>query len=101
MRTQGFGALAPQPVEPSGQLGKEQTLAYAEDLLSQYGVGFGRSYSTPHAGTRSVSVELLEYVQEQYPWPFGRDPNSSVLRRDIERDRLIGNVSVTYVTLVP
>ncbi len=37
----------------------------------------------------------------QYPWPFGRDPNSSVLRRDIESDRLIGNVSVTYVTLVP
>ncbi len=37
----------------------------------------------------------------QYPWPFGRDPNSSVLRRDVESDRLIGNVSVTYVTLVP
>ncbi len=34
----------------------------------------------------------------QYPWPFGRDPNSSVLRRDVESDRLIGNVSVTYVT---
>ncbi len=33
--------------------------------------------------------------------PFGRDPNSSVLRRDVESDRLIGNVSVTYVTLVP
>ncbi len=37
----------------------------------------------------------------QYPWPFGRDPNSSVLQRDVESDRLIGNVSVTYVTLVP
>ncbi len=37
----------------------------------------------------------------QYPWPFGRDPNSSVLRRDVESDRLIGNISVTYVTLVP
>ncbi len=37
----------------------------------------------------------------QYPWPFGRDPNSLVLRRDVESDRLIGNVSVTYVTLVP
>ncbi len=37
----------------------------------------------------------------QYPSPFGRDPNSSVLRRDVESDRLIGNVSVTYVTLVP
>ncbi len=33
-RTQGFGALAPQPVGPSGQLGKEQTLADAEDLFS-------------------------------------------------------------------
>ncbi len=38
MRTQGFGALAPQPVGPLGQLGKEQTLADAEDLFSQYGV---------------------------------------------------------------
>ncbi len=37
-RTQGFGALVPQPVGPSGQLGKEQTLADAEDLFSRYGV---------------------------------------------------------------
>ncbi len=27
--------------------------------------GFGQSDSAPHAGTRSVGVELLEYVQEQ------------------------------------
>ncbi len=27
--------------------------------------GFGKSDSAPHAGTRSVGVELLEYVQEQ------------------------------------
>ncbi len=37
----------------------------------------------------------------QYPWPFGRDPNSSVLWRDVESDQLIGNISVMYVTLVP
>ncbi len=65
MRTQGLGALAPQPVGPSGQLGKEQTLPDAEDLISWYGVGFGQSDSAPHAGTRSVGVELLEYIQEQ------------------------------------
>ncbi len=65
MRTQGLGALAPQPVGPSGQLGKEQTLPDAEDLFSRYGVGFGQSGSAPNAGTRSVGVELLEYVQEQ------------------------------------
>ncbi len=69
MRTQGFGALAPQPVGPSGQLGKEQTLKDAEDLFFQYGVGFGRSDSTPHAGTCSVGVELLEYDQEQHGGP--------------------------------
>ncbi len=34
----GIGALASQPVGPSGQLGKEQTLADAEDLFSRYGV---------------------------------------------------------------
>ncbi len=64
MRTQGLGALAPKPVGHSGQLGKEQTLPDAEDLFSRYGVGFGQSDSAPHAGMRSVGVELLEYVQE-------------------------------------
>ncbi len=62
MRTQGHGALAPQP---SGQLGKEQTLPGAEDLFSRYGVRLGQSDSAPHAGMRSVGVELLEYIQEQ------------------------------------
>ncbi len=65
MRTQGLGALAPQPVGPSGQLGKAQTLPGAEDLFSRYGVGLGQSDSAPHAGTRSVGVELLDYIQEQ------------------------------------
>ncbi len=65
MQTQGHGALAPQPVGPSGQLGKEQTLPGAEDLFSLYGVRLGQSDSAPHAGTRSVGVELLEYIQEQ------------------------------------
>ncbi len=65
MRTQGHGALAPQPVGPSGQLGKEQTLPGAEDLFSRYGVRLGQSDSAPHTGTRSVGVELLEYIQEQ------------------------------------
>ncbi len=65
MRTQGLGDLAPQPVGPSGQLGKEQTLPGAEDLFSRYGVRLGQSDSAPHAGTRSVGVELLEYIQEQ------------------------------------
>ncbi len=47
MRTQGLGPLAPQPVGPSGQLGKEQTLSGAEDLFSRYGVGLGQSDSAP------------------------------------------------------
>ncbi len=49
----------PQPVGPSGQLGKEQTLPNAEDLLSRYGVRLGQSDSTPHKRTCSFSVELL------------------------------------------
>ncbi len=65
MRTQGHGAFAPQPVGPSGQLGKEQTLPGAEDLFSRYGVRLGQSDSAPHTGTCSVGVELLEYIQEQ------------------------------------
>ncbi len=32
--------------------------------------GFGQSDSAPHAGTRSVGVELLEYIQEQDAAPL-------------------------------
>ncbi len=49
---------APQPVGFSGQLGKEQTRANAEDLFSRHGVGFGQPDSTPHPGTCSVGAEL-------------------------------------------
>ncbi len=45
MRTQGFGALAPQPVGPSGQMGKEKILPDAEDHFSWYGVEFDQSDS--------------------------------------------------------
>ncbi len=69
MRTQGFGAQSPQSVGPSGQLGKEQTRPSAEDLFSRYGVGFGRTVSTPHRGTCSVGVELPEYIQGQDSGP--------------------------------
>ncbi len=69
MRTQRFGAQSPQPVGPSGQLGKEQTRPSAEDLFSRYGVGFGRTISTPHRGTCSVGVELPEYIQGQDSGP--------------------------------
>ncbi len=56
MQTQGFGAQSLPPVGPSGQLGKEQTRPSAEDLFSQYGVGFSQTVCTPHRGTCSVSV---------------------------------------------
>ncbi len=58
VRTQGPGAQAPQPVGSSGQLGKEQTRANAEDLFSWHGVGFGQPDSRPHPGTCSVGAEL-------------------------------------------
>ncbi len=54
---------APQPVGFSGQLGKEQTRANAEDLFSRHGVGFGQPDSTPHPGTCSVSAELPQDFQ--------------------------------------
>ncbi len=48
---------APQPGF-SGQQGKEQTRANAEDLFSRHGVRFGQPDSTPHPGTCSVGAEL-------------------------------------------
>ncbi len=53
-QSQELGSLP--PVGLSGQLGKEQTLPSAEDLFSQYGVGFSQTVCTPHRGTCSVSV---------------------------------------------
>ncbi len=70
MRTQGFGALAPQPVGPLGQLEKEQTLPDAEDLFSRYGVGLGQSDSAPHAGTFSVSVNCLNTFKSRTAAPL-------------------------------
>ncbi len=64
MRTQGLGALAPQPVGPSDQLGKEQTLPDAEDPFSWYRFALWQTDSTPQEGTCAVGVELLEYVQK-------------------------------------
>ncbi len=63
--TQVPGAQAPQPAGPSGQLGKEQTRANAEDLFSRHGVRFGQPNSTPHPGTCSVSAELLQDLIRQ------------------------------------
>ncbi len=52
VQSQGPGALAPQPVGASGQLGKEQALTCAENLFSRYGV---RPVSMT---ARPVSAEL-------------------------------------------
>ncbi len=65
VRTQRPGAQAPQPAGLSGQLGKEQTRANAEDLFSRHGVRFGQPNSTPHPGTCSVSAELLQDLIRQ------------------------------------
>ncbi len=48
VRSQGPGALAPQPVGASGQLGKEQALPCAEKLFSQYVVRLSECGGTSH-----------------------------------------------------
>ncbi len=58
VRTQGYGAQSPQPVGALGQLGKEQTLPYAEDLFSRHGVGLGQPHSTSLNRACSVNAEL-------------------------------------------
>ncbi len=74
-RSQGLGASAPQPVGVSGQLGKEQALACAENLFSLCGVRLGEYDGTPHGGTCPSSAELPEFHQRQecrYHWKFQR-----------------------------
>ncbi len=69
MRKQGLGALAPQPVGPSGQLEKEQTLPTQRITFLGMELDSVKQTSTPHGGTCSVSVELFEYVQKQDSGP--------------------------------
>ncbi len=64
MRTQGFGALAPQPVGPSGQLGKSK-LSLMQSIFFLGMELDSVNQTARHAGTCSVGVELLKYVQEQ------------------------------------
>ncbi len=65
MRTQGPGAQASQLVGSSGQLGKEQTHANAEDIFSRHGVGFGQPDSMPHQGMCSFGAELTrDYIRQ-------------------------------------
>ncbi len=63
MRSQGLGASAPQPVGASGQLGKEQALPCAENLVSQCGVRLGEYDGTPHGRACLSSAELPEFLQ--------------------------------------
>ncbi len=65
VRTQGYGAQSPQSVGASGQLGKEQTLPYAEDLFSQHGVGLGQPHSMSLNRACSVNAELPEVFPAQ------------------------------------
>ncbi len=53
-----LGAQSPQPVGASGQLGKEQTLPYAEDLFSRHEVGLGQPHSRSLKGACSVNAEM-------------------------------------------
>ncbi len=75
-------------------------------LSKSYCLGCSRNNSTWPFLCRAQSYCLpYRKDQEAYTgrwtgqllWRFGRDPNLSVIRRD----RLKGNVSVTYVILVP
>ncbi len=64
-RSQGLGALAPQPFGASGQLGKVQALPCAENLFSRCGVRLCEYDGTPHGGTCPSSAELPEFLQRQ------------------------------------
>ncbi len=64
MRTQGL-VLSHLSQLGLRSTGKRANSCRCEDLFLGMEFGFGQSDSTPHAGTRSVGVELLEYVQEQ------------------------------------
>ncbi len=65
VRTQGHGAQSPQLVGASGQLGKEQTLPCAEDLISRHGVGLGQPHSTSFIRVCLVDAELPEVFPAQ------------------------------------
>ncbi|XP_051565730.1 uncharacterized protein LOC127447729 [Myxocyprinus asiaticus] len=65
MRTQGPGALTPQPTRASGQLGKEQAPPGSEHLLSRFGVGLSLLDGAPYERARPVGAGLFEGVQTE------------------------------------
>ncbi len=67
VRSQGLGASAPQPVEASGQLGKEQALPCAENLFSRCRVRLGGYDGTLHGWACPSSAELPEFLKRKVP----------------------------------
>ncbi len=65
VRSQGPGALAPQPVGALCQLGKEQALPRAEKLFSQYAVRLGECGGTSHQRACPIHADLPEFLQRQ------------------------------------
>ncbi len=55
--------MAPQPVGASIQLGKEQALPCAENLVSQCGVRLCEYDSLPHGRARPSSTDLPEFLK--------------------------------------
>ncbi len=70
MSVQDPAFRAPQPVGFSGQLGKEQTPANAEDLFSRHGVGFGQPDSTPHPVRAQSVLNCLKTLSSRTAVPL-------------------------------
>ncbi len=85
--TQGPGAQAPQPAGPSGQLGKEQTRANAEDLFSRHGVRFGQP-------TARLTQERAQSVLNCFKTLSGRTAVPLKLFQ-----RLLGHMAAAAVTV--
>nr|XP_055041436.1 uncharacterized protein LOC129429021 [Misgurnus anguillicaudatus] len=65
LRAQRLNTSASRPSGSSGQLGKEQTLPYAEDLFSRDGTGLDRFIGTFNRSARPINSDL--------PWFFPRE----------------------------
>ncbi len=78
-------------------LSKSYCLGCLRNSSSRPSLCRAQSYHLPY---RKDQEAYTGHWRGQLLWRFSRDPNSSVT--DVTRsDRLKGNVSVTYVTLVP
>ncbi len=96
--------MAPQPVGASIQLGKEQALPCAENLVSQCGVRLCEYDSLPHGRARPSSTDLPEFLKRHEcgsTETVSEAPGSYGIRSCSHADLIASNETTSALATLP